>query len=311
MKSYALALLTALLALPALAQDRPNDGLFLRSDPPGGYEYGTEAVDGAPDNSTFLQGVTSRLILYDLKDRGILSTALPAERFRGKRVRVSTRLKTQNAGYTHAWSDSDYSGGATCGISTWKGKTFLTGTSGPLLSGTRDWTDCTVIVQVPASAERVEFRIYLRGIGKVWSDGYRVTPADGPASKVDMIEGWHLSALRPQDQYEIGLDDHAGPSGGEAIYLRANTVAPGDSKGDISRCDNANSYAGKDVRLTAHVKAVNVRGVNVPGVPGVDVKDAHAGVLLWMRADAGSKLAILSIGFRSPAQRPGGTWTWC
>jgi hypothetical protein len=145
-----------LLPLPALAQE-----MRLESIPEGAYQTGIEAVAGSQTRSFFLRNPRTSF------SRGRLITTMAAEPFRGKSIRISTRLKLE-----------DVATGAACAIDIPNGRRLIASRQGTILSGSRDWTECSVIVAVPQEAERLELRVSLAGMGTVWSDGFRIAPAE-------------------------------------------------------------------------------------------------------------------------------------
>jgi hypothetical protein len=48
------------------------------------------------------------------------------------------------------------------------------GGNAPRLTGTRDWTPCSVVADVASDAERIRISIVLRGKGMVWADDVHV-----------------------------------------------------------------------------------------------------------------------------------------
>jgi len=63
---------------------------------------------------------------------------------------------------------------ASCALEAWDDKRATQEADGAFRSGTSDWRDCDVVMQIPDNATRVRVRYYLRGGGKVWSDGFRI-----------------------------------------------------------------------------------------------------------------------------------------
>jgi hypothetical protein len=148
--------LTAMALAPSFAQP-PNDrtlpvgGVRFRASPQTSYAYETVPGGGA--------------LIRSVADGGqgaFLDRWLPADIYLGRRVRISTRLKLEDA--------RDVS----CSLAAWSGNVFLNGAAPPRRSGSTDWVDCKVVIDIPAMADRLELRFFLRGKGLVHSDGFRI-----------------------------------------------------------------------------------------------------------------------------------------
>jgi hypothetical protein len=149
--------MTALLAcaLPAAAQD-----LEFNSKPQSAFEAGTGTVDGAQGQATFLHALVDN---DDMRRQGSeLISWRPADAFKGKRIRMTTRLKSESA---------TRSG---CSLAAWNDSRSLRNADGPVFGGNADWSECSVVMIIPENATKVQLRYYLLGRGKVWSDGFRV-----------------------------------------------------------------------------------------------------------------------------------------
>jgi len=121
-----------------------------------------------------------------------------------------------------------------------------------------------------------------------------ITSLSGIA-RADMPSGWITAGSHPQD-YEIGLDRNVSYTGRSSAYIKA--VASPRGFATLMQEFKADLYRGKRVRLSAHVKAM-------------DVKD-WAG--LWMRVDgekpAGSSRPT-TLAFDNMFNRPiKGTTDW-
>jgi hypothetical protein len=149
-------LLTVTVLTPAVAQpsrDRTLEfgGLRFRASPQAAYAY--EIVPGG--------GALIRSVTGDGKG-AFLNRWVPAGEYLGKRVRISTRLKLEAADE------------AACGMGAWREGAPLNTAGAPALSGSTDWNDCKVVMDIPAMADRLELRFYLRGNGTVRSEGFQI-----------------------------------------------------------------------------------------------------------------------------------------
>jgi hypothetical protein len=99
----------------------------------------------------------------------------------------------------------------------------------------------------------------------------RVAAKDPPVRSGSAPQGWHLAGSNPEN-YETGVDSEAKRNGFPIAYLKSKPSAT-EGFGTLMQMFSANKYAGQRIRLSASVKAD-------------EVKD-WAG--LWMRVDVNSK----------------------
>ena len=123
------------------------------------FDTGTERIDGAAGESNFILALMNNEVD---RQAGDLSRWLPAESYRGKRIRISTRLKTAVAGR------------ASCTLAAWDDRRALQTAEGGSRSGSGDWQDCNVVMRIPDSATRLRIGFYLRGNGEVWADKFNL-----------------------------------------------------------------------------------------------------------------------------------------
>lgn len=129
-----------------------------------------EKTEGASGDAAFLNALTDGSTERQLSD---LALWVPGEAYHGKRVRISTRLKVAQAGR------------ASCSLDAWDDRNMLLTADGEPRAGTGDWQNCSVVMQIPDNATRVRIHFFLRGIGKVWSDGFSLEQvgADVPETR--------------------------------------------------------------------------------------------------------------------------------
>ena len=144
---------------PVLAEPKPVGGdLTYTAYPTAIFEAGMEKGDGAPEGSSFLHAKSDG----DLRRQGAeLASWVPGDN-KGKRLHLVTKLKTELATR------------ASCALEAWDDKRAMVEADGTFRSGTSGWQDCNVVMQIPDNDTRVRVRYYLRGGGKVWSDGFRI-----------------------------------------------------------------------------------------------------------------------------------------
>jgi hypothetical protein len=101
------------------------------------------------------------------------------------------------------------------------------------------------------------------------------TAKDQPVRNGSAPQGWHLAGSNPEN-YETGVDSQAKRNGFPIAYLKSKPSAT-EGFGTLMQMFSARKYAGQRIRLSASVKAD-------------EVKD-WAG--LWMRVDVNSKALVL------------------
>ena len=103
---------------------------------------------------------------------GFLMQATEATDYRGKRVRYSGDLKTQEVkGWAGLWFRAVDA----------KGKNLVFGNMEAKerrLRGDNDWQRFDIVVDVPARAANVLYGVILSGSGKLWSDGLKIEVVD-------------------------------------------------------------------------------------------------------------------------------------
>jgi hypothetical protein len=96
---------------------------------------------------------------------GTLLETVPLDQYRGKRVRVSGVLRSENARAAMFWLRVDGPGGALQAFDNMQDRA---------LSGTRDWTPFAIVLDVPADAEQLIGGLLLQPPGTVWADDLRI-----------------------------------------------------------------------------------------------------------------------------------------
>jgi hypothetical protein len=143
--------------------------------PPSGWlqpEIGSRGVEVTVDRSVFHDGKASlslRATASEGRAFGICSQWIRADHYRGRRVRLSGYLKTQDVGPTRH-------SGARLDLMVF-GKTNAFGGSGMrgrLIQGTTAWTRYERVVDVPEAADVLVIAIVLTGPGQLWADDLKL-----------------------------------------------------------------------------------------------------------------------------------------
>ncbi|MBX9667861.1 MAG: hypothetical protein K2X93_09600 [Candidatus Obscuribacterales bacterium] len=114
------------------------------------------------DPETVLDGSKCALI-QALKDDdtgfGTLMQQVDAGSYKGKRVRLSARIKTENAGWAALWMRVDGANKEVLGFDNMQHNP---------INDTTDWNYYECVLDVPDTSEKVAFGVLLHGRGKAW-----------------------------------------------------------------------------------------------------------------------------------------------
>jgi hypothetical protein len=107
---------------------------------------------------------------------GTLMQTFKADAYRGKRVRMSGYVRSQNvADWAGLWLRIDGPGGEMLGFDNMQQRP---------IKGTVDWKKCEIVLDVPESAQAIAFGMLLTGVGQVWMDDldFQVVGTDVPTT---------------------------------------------------------------------------------------------------------------------------------
>jgi len=305
------ALLASTGALATQAQESPDAPKNLDfEDPPrsvvlrpAGWGGGGEGYELAVDVQVRHQGRQSGRIRWtgwdqpSLRGFGVLDQSVPAEAFRGRRVRYSGYVRTQDVreGWVGLWM----------GVNGHEGMLFFDNmqTSNRAIVGTTDWKEYEIILDVPTEAMAIGFGVILSGKGTAWVDDLALAPvgdADpGVAPGLFHVRGEYevtwVSGLTPEpgnlafeettlaggfpqgwggggEGYEIVVDANDPHNGQQCGRIRF--IGPGQPKqgsfGTLTQRAAPDAFMGKRLRYSGYLRAQ-------------DVSEGWGG--LWMRVD--------------------------
>jgi hypothetical protein len=199
---------------------------------------------------------------------GVLIQVIPAERHRGRRVRVRAAIKTVDANgdfWTRIQAaSSPADGGGLAG-------------SVQLLTGTSDWRTYELVIDVPPGGDEIQIGAGLRGRGTLWLDDVYLEAVgsdvaltsdtwarqglqngDFEAGSEDVLEGWFMSG-RASVEFEAAIDRTEHSSGAASARLRPRVRRP-SGYGTLMQVILADSVRGKRLRMTAQVKGEDITG---------------------------------------------------
>ena len=163
-----------------LSFDLPKDW-FKAGSHPKSYDMGIDK--GAGINGTDVSTIKSNVETIDGFGT-LMRNNLPDE-FLGKRVRMSSMLKTQNvSNWAGLWFRIDQKDSEeTLGFDN-----MHDGEKDRSIKGTTDWTEYEIVLDVPLNATKLAYGVLLVGTGQVWFDNikFEVVDKSVPTTNIDM-----------------------------------------------------------------------------------------------------------------------------
>jgi hypothetical protein len=170
----ACAVLAAVSLFAAALAAEPVKGWFTAGSAPANYDFGTEHTEGTAHNkSAFIAAKSTKPEGF-----GTLMQMVVADSYRGKRLRLSARIKSANADHAQLWMRIDGPDQKMLGFDNMD--------SHPV-TGTTDWKRYDVVLDVPDNSVDIAFGIFLNGGGKMWADDFKLEPVgkDVPVTAMD------------------------------------------------------------------------------------------------------------------------------
>jgi hypothetical protein len=179
------SLVLLMAATPALAQERAGAaGWFSASSNPGGYDMGVDhTVKFRGSASGFVRAKTEGALGF-----GTLMQIFKATGYRGKRVRLTAIVRTEQAIQAGLWMRIDLPEGRLGAYDNMGDRP---------IRGTTPWMRYTVVLDVPSDANELAFGLLLAGGGTAWIDDVKLQTVDQTVA---------VTALPPQDYPERPLN---------------------------------------------------------------------------------------------------------
>jgi hypothetical protein len=231
------------------------------------------------DRSIQHSGTASALLqsmMVNLSSTGALSSEMEAKHVRGKRIRYSAYLRTEDV---VGWSGLDMYIYRTLPGSTNLDKLPMSWDQmfDRSIEGTTDWQRYEIVLDVPPEATLITFGVELWGTGRVWMDdiemeivGDDVPSTDqGDVKKQQNLDfedgftGWISYTMRSTaqtDAYTMGTGIEMAYTGNLGAYIRS-TEPPGSNEYGVlgPQAVYAGYYQGKTVRFSAFINADKVQ----------------------------------------------------
>jgi hypothetical protein len=187
-------LLLAVVAMPANTLAQEPRGWFLRGQGGAAPAYNV-AIDTVQMHSGRAGAYIESSAAQD--DFGTLMQAFAPEQYRGRRVRLSAFLRTQDVtGAAGLWMRVEARGDITLGFDNMMDRP---------IRGTTGWSQHQVVLDIPAEAQTIAMGVLLVGNGRVWADDFELMPVDSSTAATNRVQpGEPGSSGRPQSPPAAG-----------------------------------------------------------------------------------------------------------
>lgn len=178
MKLKSLALVTAMLAVVLSASfaadtmSSPPKGWFVAGTTPDQYVFGTDKC--ANSKCAFIKAKADAPTGF-----GTLMQMIAADKYIGKRLRLSAVLKSSHVFRAQLWMRMDGPDNKMLG--------FYNMDDRPV-TGTTDWKRYSLVLDVPEETKAIAFGVFLNGKGQVWAEDFKLEPVakDVPVSNTPL-----------------------------------------------------------------------------------------------------------------------------
>ncbi len=173
LKLPTLAIIFAFSALNfPVAANADTSGWFLKGDAPYNYSWGVddqETHDGA--KIAYLKFESKKVSpAGDATGFGTVMQTFESTRYRGKRMKLSGFMKTADVTVHSAfWMRADASNGKVLSFDNMSKRS---------VTGTTDWKNYAVVLDIPAASEEIAFGVMLSGPGEIWVSGLKFEEVD-------------------------------------------------------------------------------------------------------------------------------------
>lgn len=187
LRLFRLGALAIALAVGSEALAQVPAGWFAAGTRPADYEFGVDAQASARSRDRFLTGqqesYTGRNLQLAERSAFIrgkpqattagfatLMQSISAETWRGKRVRLTAKVRTRGAQRAQMWMRVDGQSRQVLAFDSMSNRP---------ITGSRPWRSYAIVLDVPRTATTISYGFMLSGRGTVWADDFRVQRVDG------------------------------------------------------------------------------------------------------------------------------------
>ncbi len=166
-------------------------GWILSGSHPTSYEMKT-------DGEVFHTGTKSGLLCSKTnasEDQfGTMMQSFSTEKWKGKRIKVSCFIKTEEVHKCAMWCRVDNTSSDVMQFDNMDNRS---------IQGTTDWNFYSIVLDVPEDSASIHFGILLNGSGKVWADGFKFDEVDLSVPSTNMLDSSNL----PLEPVNLGFDE--------------------------------------------------------------------------------------------------------
>jgi len=146
------------------------------------------------DNSIFHSSTKSGLLYTkgeaNEQQFGTMMQSFQADNYKGKRIKMSCFLKTEQVTKCGAWFRVDNGNGDTIQFDNMENRS---------IHGTTEWNHYSIILDIPEESSSIHFGVLLIGRGKVWADDFRFEEVDDKVETTNMLSQDHLLPKHPSN----------------------------------------------------------------------------------------------------------------
>ncbi|MBX9975966.1 helix-turn-helix transcriptional regulator [Cytobacillus firmus] len=125
---------------------------------------------------------------------GTMMQSFSADNWRGKRIKLSCFLKTEEVVKCGVWCRVDNDSSDVIQFDNMDNRS---------IHGTTDWNFYSIVLDVPKESASIHFGVLLAGTGKVWADGFKFEEADLSVPSTNMLACDQL----PLEPVNLGFDE--------------------------------------------------------------------------------------------------------
>lgn len=146
-----------------------------------------ELYEVTVDSNVFHTGTKSGMLYskgeVNAQHFATMMQGFQAHGYKGKRIKLSCFLKTENVFKCGAWLRIDNAMGDTIQFDNMDNRS---------IQGTSDWNHYSIVLDVPEDSSSIYFGVLLIGQGKVWADGFRFEEVTKKVPTTNMLDIEHL-----------------------------------------------------------------------------------------------------------------------
>lgn len=165
--------LMLMFSMSGIAGELP-EGWFLAGSNPAGYDASVVMDEGLDPPVAMMQ---SNSEANETEFGTVMQSFFPKD-YVGKRVEMTVWIKNEKLeNWAGAWLRIDVSGGKSVAFDNMRGRA---------IKGSKDWTQYSIVLDVPADAVSMNYGVLLAGKGQVWFDEFEFEVVDDSVAVTDL-----------------------------------------------------------------------------------------------------------------------------